>query len=51
MLRESGRALVIYCHSHDLERHGDALDFFAAQRVDALIMDGVAEVRAAGRAR
>ncbi|MCX5494761.1 LacI family DNA-binding transcriptional regulator [Kaistia dalseonensis] len=46
LLRTSGRALVIYCHSHDARVINDALDFFDAQRVDALIMDGVAEVRA-----
>ncbi|MBZ9938143.1 LacI family transcriptional regulator [Mesorhizobium sp. BR1-1-16] len=45
LLRKTGRALVIYCHNHDAGVIYDALDFFAAQRVDALIMDGVAKVR------
>ncbi|WP_073057595.1 LacI family DNA-binding transcriptional regulator [Kaistia soli] len=45
LLRASGRALVIYCHSHDADVIHGALDFFAAQRVDALIMDGVTQAR------
>ena len=44
-IRSTGRALVMYCHSGDRRIMGEALDFFAAQRVDGLIMDGVPEVR------
>ncbi len=44
-IRSTGRALVMYCHGGDRRIMAEALDFFAAQRVDALIMDGVPEVR------
>jgi LacI family transcriptional regulator len=43
-VRRTGRALLTYCHGGDPRIIAEALDFFAAQRVDALIMDGVAEV-------
>jgi LacI family transcriptional regulator len=43
-VRQTGRALLTYCHSGDPRVVAEALDFFAAQRVDALIMDGTAEV-------
>jgi len=44
-VRKTGRALLTYCHSNDRRIMGEALDFFATQRVDALIMDGAPEVR------
>lgn len=44
-MRTTGRALVVYCHSKDAKVMGEALEFFAAQRVDAMIMDGVPDVR------
>ncbi|WP_413711418.1 LacI family DNA-binding transcriptional regulator [Rhizobium sp. Rhizsp82] len=43
-VRRTGRALLTYCHGGDPRVVAEALDFFAAQRVDALIMDGTAEV-------
>lgn len=43
-VRRTGRALLTYCHSGDPRIVAEALDFFASQRVDALIMDGTAEV-------
>ncbi|MGO8425913.1 LacI family transcriptional regulator, partial [Rhizobium ruizarguesonis] len=36
--------LLTYCHGGDPRVFAEALDFFAAQRVDALVMDGTAEV-------
>ena len=39
-IRRTKRALLTYCHSNDPETFGEALDFFATQRVDALIIDG-----------
>jgi LacI family transcriptional regulator len=39
-IRRTKRALLTYCHGHDPETFGEALDFFAEQRVDALIIDG-----------
>lgn len=44
-VRQTGRALITYCHGNDLRIMGEALDFFATQRVDALIMDGAPEIR------
>ena len=43
-VRQTGRALLTYCHGGDPRIVAEALDFFAAQRVDALVMDGTAEV-------
>lgn len=43
-VRQTGRALLTYCHGGDPRVVAEALDFFAAQRVDALVMDGTAEV-------
>ncbi len=45
LVRTRGRALVMYCHGHDPRVMGEALDFFAAQRSDALITDGLPDVR------
>jgi LacI family transcriptional regulator len=39
-IRRTERALVTYCHSNDPKIFREALDFFAGQRVDALIIDG-----------
>jgi LacI family transcriptional regulator len=43
-VRRTGRALLTYCHGGDPRIVAEALDFFAAQRVDGLVMDGTAEV-------
>ncbi len=39
-IRRTGRALVTYCHGADPRTMQEALDFFAGQRIDALIMTG-----------
>ncbi|MDB5561534.1 MAG: putative transcriptional regulator [Hyphomicrobiales bacterium] len=39
-VRRSGRALLTYCHGADPKIMEEALDFFASQRIDALIMTG-----------
>ena len=39
-LRIAGRALLTYCHNDERASISDALDFFAAHRVDCLVMDG-----------
>jgi LacI family transcriptional regulator len=39
-LRTAGRALLAYCHNDERASILDALDFFAAHRVDCLVMDG-----------
>jgi LacI family transcriptional regulator len=39
-VRRTGRALLTYCHGADPRIMEEALDFFAAQRIDALIMTG-----------
>jgi LacI family transcriptional regulator len=44
-LRTAGRALLTYCHDDDAASVDDALKFFAAHRVDCLIMDGNEEAR------
>ena len=44
LVRRTGRAVLSYCHGGDPRVIAEALDIFAAQRVDAIIMDGVAEV-------
>lgn len=43
-VRRTGRAVLSYCHGGDPRVIAEALDIFAAQRVDAIIMDGTAEV-------
>lgn len=39
-VRRTSRALLTYCHSNEPREFHEALEFFATQRVDALIMDG-----------
>jgi LacI family transcriptional regulator len=39
-LRTAGRALLAYCHNDERASISHALDFFAAHRVDCLVMDG-----------
>ena len=43
-IRRDGRALLIYCHGADPRIMEEALDFFATQRVDALIMTGAEQL-------
>jgi LacI family transcriptional regulator len=43
-IRRDGRALLIYCHGADPRIMEEALDYFATQRIDALIMTGAEEV-------
>ncbi len=39
-LHASGRGLLTYCHNDDRSSIAEALNFFAAHRVDCLVMDG-----------
>jgi LacI family transcriptional regulator len=39
-IRRTGRALLTYCHGADPRIMQESLDFFATQRIDALIMTG-----------
>lgn len=39
-MRLTGRAVLAYCHNDDRGSIAEALDFFAAHRVDCLVMDG-----------
>jgi LacI family transcriptional regulator len=39
-IRRTGRALLTYCHGADPRIMQEGLDFFATQRIDALIMTG-----------
>lgn len=39
-MRVTGRAVLAYCHNDDRGSIAEALDFFAAHRVDCLVMDG-----------
>lgn len=39
-MRKSGRAVLSYCHNDDPASVLDAVGFFAAHRVDCLVMDG-----------
>jgi LacI family transcriptional regulator len=43
-IRKTGRALLSYCHSADPKVMREALEFFARQRIDALIMTGEEEL-------
>ena len=43
-MRGIGRAVLSYCHDADPRSIRDGLDFFAAHRVDSLVMDGTADV-------
>lgn len=39
-MRKQGRAVLSYCHNDDPTSVLDAIEFFAAHRVDCLVMDG-----------
>jgi LacI family transcriptional regulator len=39
-MRTTGRAVLAYCHNDDSGSIAEALEFFAAHRVDCLVMDG-----------
>lgn len=43
-VRRDGRALLIYCHGSDSKIMQEALDYFATQRIDALVMAGAEEL-------
>jgi LacI family transcriptional regulator len=43
-VRTTGRALLTYCHGADPRLMQEALDFFATQRIDTLIMSGEEEL-------
>ena len=43
-LRRAGKALLSYCHDADPQSAAAGLDFFAAHRVDCLVMDGQEDV-------
>ncbi len=43
-MRQQGRALLTYSHAAEPRTVSEALDFFAAHRVDCLVMDGRADV-------
>lgn len=43
-IRRTGRALLTYCHGADPKLMQEAIDFFAGQRIDALIMTGEDEL-------
>lgn len=44
-MRKSGRAVLSYCHNGDPASVLEAIDFFAAHRVDCLVMDGHEEAQ------
>ncbi|MDB5587134.1 MAG: LacI family transcriptional regulator [Devosia sp.] len=43
-MRQTGRAVVCYCHDTDPTSFMDGLEFFASHRVDAVVIDGYAEL-------
>ena len=43
-MRRAGRALITYSHAAEPRSVSEALDFFAAHRVDCLVMDGRRDV-------
>lgn len=43
-MRRAGRALITYSHAAEPRSVAEALDFFAAHRVDCLVMDGRSDV-------
>ena len=45
-LRQTGRAVVSYCHDVDPRSIEQGLEFFASHRVDAVVMDGLLSARA-----
>ncbi len=44
-MRQTGRAVVCFCHDTEPEAIVDGLEFFAGHRVDAVVMDGNEELR------
>lgn len=44
-LRPTGRAVLCYCHDLEGSSIEDGLEFFAAHRVDAVVMDGLVAAR------
>lgn len=44
-MRQTGRAVLCYCHDTDPTSFMDGIEFFAGHRVDAVVMDGNEELR------
>jgi LacI family transcriptional regulator len=44
-MRQTGRAVLCYCHDADPTSFMEGLEFFAGHRVDAVVMDGNEELR------
>lgn len=44
-MRQSGRAVLCYCHDTDPNSFMEGIEFFAGHRVDAVVMDGNEELR------
>ncbi len=44
-MRQTGRAVLCYCHDTEPASFREALDFFAGHRVDAVVLDGNEELR------
>ncbi|KQT45732.1 hypothetical protein ASG47_12315 [Devosia sp. Leaf420] len=44
-MRQTGRAVLCYCHDTDPSSFMDGIEFFAGHRVDAVVMDGNEELR------
>lgn len=44
-MRQTGRAVLCYCHDTDPTSFMEGLEFFASHRVDAVVMDGNEELR------
>jgi LacI family transcriptional regulator len=44
-MRQTGRAVLCYCHDTDPNSFMEGLEFFAGHRVDAVVMDGSEHVR------
>ena len=43
--RQTGRAVLCYCHDTEPTSFMEGLEFFAGHRVDAVVMDGNEELR------
>ncbi|MFP9139117.1 LacI family DNA-binding transcriptional regulator [Devosia sp. XGJD_8] len=46
-MRQSGRAVLTFCHDQQLRTIQEGLEFFASHRVDAVVMDGEPHLRQA----
>lgn len=44
-MRQTGRAVICYCHDTEPSSFIEGLEFFAGHRVDAVVMDGNEELR------